>query len=329
MNRYDKLRNIGVLLLCLLLAAVVLYSGFRFLEATVFLEDEEQSSYVSKTIEKDGIKYFPKQDMETMLVIGVDQEGPVQESEYYEDKGMADAVMVVIFDKKEETIEVVSLNRDTMTNVPVIGIDGKSAGTIEAQLAVSYVYGDGMEESCLNTAKAVSDLLYGTQIDHYVAMTMDGIKVLNDAVGGVNVLVTDDFSEVDPSITEGEMTLRGDQALTFIRARKDVGTQLNVSRMERQQVYMKSFFDALQDTVSADASGEFIVNTLEELSPYMVTDCSLTVLSSMMERYGEYELTGMVMPEGKNVRGEEYMEFYLDEDSFGNLVLDTFFAVKE
>ena len=66
MNRYDKLRNIGVLLLCLLLAAVVLYSGFRFLEATVFLEDEEQSSYVSKTIEKDGIKYFPKQDMETM-----------------------------------------------------------------------------------------------------------------------------------------------------------------------------------------------------------------------------------------------------------------------
>ena len=70
------------------------------------------------------------------------------------------------------------------------------------------------------------------------------VKVLNDAVGGVNVLVSDDFSEVDPSIVQGEMILRGDQALTFIRARKDVGTQLNVSRMERQQVYMKSFFNA-------------------------------------------------------------------------------------
>jgi len=330
MSQTEKLKKLSFVLLCLILAAVLVYSGFRFLEATVFTDtDEAEGNRVSKTIEVDDVRYFPKQDMETLLVIGVDREGPAAEQEYYESNGMADALMVVMFDKTAETIEVVSLNRDTMTDVPVIGIDGKPAGTVNAQLAVSYAYGDGMEESCLNTAKAVSELLYGTEIDHYVSMTMDGIRVLNDAVGGVTVRVTDDFSEVDPDIVKGDFTLKGDQALTFIRARKDVGTQLNVSRMERQQVYMEAFFKALQEAAEADQTGDFMINTLEELSPYMVTDCSLTVLSSMIDRYGDYELTDLVIPEGDNVKGEEYMEFYLDGESFEDLVLDTFFAVKE
>jgi len=194
MSQTEKLKKLSFVLLCLILAAVLVYSGFRFLEATVFTDtDEAEGNRVSKTIEVDGVRYFPKQDMETLLVIGVDREGPAAEQEYYESNGMADALMVVMFDKTAETIEVVSLNRDTMTDVPVIGIDGKPAGTVNAQLAVSYAYGDGMEESCLNTAKAVSELLYGTEIDHYVSMTMDGIRVLNDAVGGVTVRVTDDF----------------------------------------------------------------------------------------------------------------------------------------
>ena len=59
--------------------------------------------------------------------------------------------------------------------------------------------------------------------NYYISMNMDAIAILNDAVGGVTVNVTDDFSAVDPSITKGEVTLKGDQALTFIQTRKDVG----------------------------------------------------------------------------------------------------------
>lgn len=330
MNRLNKLKGLGFALVCLLLLAVAVYSGFQFLEATVFFEDEkgESGEYVSKTIERNGVKYFPKQDIETFLIIGVDEDGPMEQREVYEGGGMADALMVAVFDKSQEKVNVISLNRDTMAKIPVRGLDGRPAGSIEGQLALAYAYGDGMQLSCENTVNAVSNLLYGIDIDHYVSMNMDAIKILNDAVGGVSVQVSDDFSAVDPSITMGEMTLKGDQALTYIRARKDVGTQLNISRMERQSEYMKGFFTALRAAIANDDSGEFSVNTFNALAEYMVTDCSATVLSSTLDRYGEYELTEIQSPAGENVKGEEYMEFYLDESDFDALVLDTFFAAK-
>ena len=111
MERTDKLKKLGFVLLALLLAAVLIYSGFRFLEATVFFDEEEVQGEAAdglsggesggrqtKSIEKDGVRYFPKQDMETFLFIGVDQEGPVEAREYYENSGMAAAVMVVMLD---------------------------------------------------------------------------------------------------------------------------------------------------------------------------------------------------------------------------------------
>ena len=328
MNRSDKLKKIGFILLGILLIGVVIYSGFRFLEATVFLDDEKSpSKSPSKTIVVDGVKYFPKQDIETFLIIGVDEDGEMVRRETLENEGMADAIMLAVFNRTDETIDIISLNRDSMTDISVRGLDGRKVDSMNAQLALSYAYGDGMESSCENTIEAVSKMLYGIEIDHFMALNMDAIKVLNDAVDGVTVDVWDDFSAVDPSIYMGRVTLYGDQALTYIRARKDVGDQLNVNRMERQQEYMESFFYALKYYVEMDP--EFAVKHYEDLSKYMVTDCSVTTMSSMLERYGAYELGEIVTPEGENVRGEKYMEFYVDEDSLEDLVLEHFFAEKK
>lgn len=328
MNRSDKLKKIGFILLGILLIGVVIYSGFRFLEATVFLDDEKSpSKSPSKTIVVDGVKYFPKQDIETFLIIGVDEDGEMVRRETLENEGMADAIMLAVFNRTDETIDIISLNRDSMTDISVRGLDGRKVDSMNAQLALSYAYGDGMESSCENTMEAVSKMLYGIEIDHFMALNMDAIKVLNDAVDGVTVDVWDDFSAVDPSIYMGRVTLYGDQALTYIRARKDVGDQLNVNRMERQQEYMESFFYALKYAVEMDP--EFAIKHYEDLTKYMVTDCSVTTMSSMLERYGAYELGEIVTPEGENVRGEKYMEFYVDEDSLQDLVLEHFFAEKK
>ena len=328
MNRSDKLKKIGFILLGILLIGVVIYSGFRFLEATVFLDDEKSpSKSPSKTIVVDGVKYFPKQDIETFLIIGVDEDGEMVRRETLENEGMADAIMLAVFNRTDETIDIISLNRDSMTDISVRGLDGRKVDSMNAQLALSYAYGDGMESSCENTIEAVSKMLYGIEIDHFMALNMDAIKVLNDAVDGVTVDVWDDFSAVDPSIYMGRVTLYGDQALTYIRARKDVGDQLNVNRMERQQEYMESFFYALKYAVEMDS--EFAIKHYEDLTKYMVTDCSVTTMSSMLERYGAYELGEIVTPEGENVRGEKYMEFYVDEDSLEDLVLEHFFAEKK
>ena len=169
-------------------------------------------------------------------------------------------------------------------------------------------------------------LIHGLTVDHYVTMSLDAIPILNDAVGGVRVTVEDDFSAIDPEIKIGEMVLHGQQALTFVQTRKDVGSQMNVSRMDRQKEYMRGFEEALSTAI--EDNGTFVLDTYDAVSPYIVSDCTVNTLSLLVDRFSEYELGEVITPEGENVRGEEYMEFYLDEEKFDELTLRLFYAPK-
>ena len=310
----------------LLLVLVMLYSGLQILESTVFHTGEDTAGFVSKTITRGGVEYFPRQDITVVMVLGIDQYGPVADSEAYSNHGAADMDMLLIFDEANQVCNVLHLNRDTMLEMPVIGLGGRQAGTYYGQLALAHTYGSGLADSCENSRKTISDFLYGIQIDYYVAMHMDAIAILNDAVGGVSVNVRDDFSQVDPTIEKGEMVLFGQQAINFVRTRKDVGDQLNLSRIERQKEYIDGFVAAFKAKQAVNT--EFIVTAYEDVSPYLVTDCSLNAMRGLMERYAEYSVGEVVTPEGENVMGEEYFEFYVDEEKLDELILRLFYAPK-
>ena len=326
MSKKQSAKKIATVCIILILIFVMLYSGLQILESTVLLQEQGQEEQIqSKTIIRDNVAYYPRQDIKTMLVMGIDETGPVVGSEFYTNTGEVDMLALVIFDEKNEKIDVLSLNRDTMLEMPVLGIDGKVAGTRYGQLALSHVYGSGLEDSCENTKKTVSDFLYGITIDYYVSMNMDAIVIMNDAVGGVTVNVTDDFSQADTPIAMGEQKLTGQQALTFVRVRKDVGDQKNVSRMGRHEEYMRGFLTAFRQ---ANEDESFVLNTYEQVEPYIVTDCSAKALSSMLSRYADYELVEVVSPKGENRVGEQYMEFYVDEEALDSLILRLLYAPK-
>lgn len=310
------------LIAVLLLVLAFLYSGTQLLEHTLRRPQTTQQA-VSKTVTVNGVSYFPRQDIDVFLLMGIDRTGPVEASNSYNNDGEADTVILLIFDQTAEEITVLNLNRDAMVEMPVLGVDGRQTGTAFGQLALAHTYGTGMKDSCENLRKAVSDLLGGLSIDQYIAVNMDAIALVNDAVGGVTVTVTDDFGDVLPT---GEVTLLGQQAVDFVRLRKDIGDQMNISRMERQSVYMEAFLSTLKEKLSSD--GSLPVKMYEAVSPYMVTDCSSTVFSSVMERYSDYALREIVTLQGENVRGEEFMEFHLDEDALQKDVLRLFYAPK-
>lgn len=326
MSRHKNAKKIVYLCVILILVLVMVFSGLQILESTVLFDGIATEEAESKTIIRDGIAYYPRQDLTVVMVLGIDQFGPVQDSGSYNNQGDADMVSLVIFDQKNESCTVLCLNRDTMVRMPVLGVGGKEAGSVVQQLALAHTYGSGLSDSCENVRKTVSQFLYGITIDYYMSMNMDAISVLNDAVGGVTVTVTDDFSEVDPTIATGTVTLTGSQAVNFVRTRKNVNDQTNLSRIERQKQYMDGFLSALRDKQSG--STEFIINAYSDVSDYIVTDCSITVLSNLMDRYADYELKDVVSPEGKNVLAEKYFEFYADEEALDSLILELFYAPK-
>jgi LCP family protein required for cell wall assembly len=280
----------------------------------------------SKTITVDGVRYFPRQDITVVLFMGIDRYGSVEDSGFYTNTGAADVDMLVILDETQQKIDLLYLNRDTMLTMPVLGIGGRPAGTYYGQLALAHTYGSGLHDSCENTRQAISDLLCGVKIDYYVSLNMDAIAILNDAVGGVTVEVTEDFSAVDPSITMGKVTLMGQQAINYVRTRKDVGDQLNLTRIERQKDYIRGFTEALKAKQGSDS--DFVLSVYEQVAPYMVTDCSLTVFNTLAGRYATYEMGRILSPEGENVMGEKYFEFHVDQDSLLDLTLELFYAPK-
>lgn len=323
-------KSVVIACLTLVLVLVLLISGLRFMEPTYFDNKEETaapSSVPSKTVTKDNVGYFPRQDITTFLIMGIDEKGPVADSGHHRNNGESDVVMLAIFDEKDQTYTVLALNRDTMVDMPALGIGGKRVGTYYGQLALSHTYGNGIESSCENTRETVSNLLKGAVIDYYVSLNMDAINIVNDAVGGVKVNVVDDFSSIDETIPMGEVVLNSEQAYNYVRARKEIGDELNISRMRRQKEYINGLIEALK--AKMEDSDSFIMNTYTKISPYLVTDCSVNTLSSLFNRFKDYTLKEIVTPEGENVLADRFYEFYLDKEKIEELTLRLFYAEKQ
>ena len=274
-----------------------------------------------------GTAYAKREDLETVLLLGVDKfEGETPEG--YINNQQADFLLLLVMDKQHETCTPIQLNRDTMTQIQFLGVTGEPAGTFTGQLALAHTYGSGEEDSCENTVLAVSNLLYGMEIDHYVSLTMDGVALLNDLVGGVTVEVLDDFSGIDDSLVQGEtVTLQGQQALTYVRSRGGLEDSSNLHRMERQRQYLSALQQQLKAAVQQEDG--FTLDALLQLNEYLVSDCTVDQLSDLGDSLAAYQVNDILTTPGEARKGEEFMEFTVDEDALQQLVMDVFYEPVE
>lgn len=321
---------VAVLLLCLgVIGAVSFWEAGQEKEAMSVQAEIDESARRRREgwVNRDGVWYAPKENQETVLMIGLDKTEPIEASESYNNNAQADFLLLAIFDETKETTTILHINRDTMAEIPVLGVNGQLAGTMTGQLALSHTYGSGLQDSCMNTVNAVSDFLYGIKINHYVAMTMGAVPYINDLVGGVPVTVLDDFSGIDDSLVEGEtITLKGEQALHYVRNRADLEDSSNLNRMKRQQQYLTSMAKQVEKL-----DDDFSVSTQQvaTIAKYIISDCSIDTLSRMAEQFVDYPLQEMQDVQGEAVRGEEFIEFYPDEEKLAEQVLELFYEVRE
>ena len=308
-----------------LAALLFLFSLYKIATVLEFhFEDPVEDGGSSRVIEFDGIKYIPDGNVVSVLLMGIDSAGEVADSESYRNDGLADFICVAAFNLKTKTCTVLHVNRDTVTEMNALGLGGSSVGTVRAQIALAHSYGSGLEDSCINTKSAVSKLLYNIVISNYVSLNMDGIAILNDLAGGVEVTVDEDLTALDPALKKGEtVRLNGSQALKFVRARYAVGNQTNLERMARQKTYMESFYSVFTKQLSDDKIN--MDEVFDKIDPYMVTDCNTGVVSMLSDRLKSFEFKGVVSVSGKIGIGEDGVEFYPDETEFKKTVLDIFY----
>ncbi len=313
-------------LLSLVLCAVLVVSLFNIIKIATDNTKPEENSFTSRVIERNGVKFYPKQDITTLLLIGLDRTGPVTESDNYLNSARADVVMLISFDNTQKTIRVLNLNRDSMIPVQVLGVNGFPAGKSEQQLALAHTYGKGLKDSAENVVTTVSEYLYNLKIDYYASVGMDCIELINDSLGGVEVNVEEDFSAVTPTIPLGKVKLTGAQAVSYIRHRKTIGDGLNATRMVRQEKYFVGLLDAIKSNHKSDKTK--LMSLYEDLSDRMVTNSSIQTFADMLDMFSEYTLDTISTPKGENKIGKEFNEFYVDSADLDRIVLDFFYSEK-
>lgn len=282
-------------------------------------------SNVTPSVYYNGNWYQLSNDVESYLVMGVDRDGEATQANPLDGAGQADMLMVLVVNHAEKIYHVLQINRDTMTDVTVLGMQGDEIGTEKMQIAAAHSYGTGMEDSCENTVKAVSTFLYDVEMDGYAAIQMDAIPLINDWAGGVTVTIKDNFSQVDPSLVMGEtITLTGEQAYTFVRGRFYVGDSTNVSRMARQVEYFNGLASQVHKMMEEDIGS--VAELYQAVTPYMVTDMGSGTVTKLAQKCKGYTNGGVVTIEGESKVGEKFMEFYADEDSVKQAVFSLFYT---
>ncbi len=318
--------------IAVVLAAVVLISA-----ALMFLEMWEKGQsgkgeYFGngKTLTYKGEKYEPKSDIDTLLLLGLDKYEGEDSAESHESGVQTDFLMLFVFDDESKTCEAIQINRDTMAKVNKLSIGGTSVVdtfTKQIALAYNYVADDNEKIRCRNTKDSVEDLLLGVDIDHYLALTMDAVSTANDLAGGVEIEVLGDFAEIDKALIKGEkVTLTGEQALLYVRARKGMEDSSNSARMERQRQYIDALYDQILSRMQSDE--EFITTLAKEINDYVVYDSSNQKMQKIAKKFNDYEFLGIRELDGESKLGEEFMEFYPNEDSVWENVLDLFYVPK-
>lgn len=324
---------LAVLLAVVLLVAVMKNQKHATVQAGQNIEAEADTQELEKWQEGDvsynGRRYRYNTSIDTYLFMGIDRTGTVKEAEDGISGGQSDAMFLLVKDAKAQKLSVVAINRNTMTAIDVYDKDGAYLGQYELQLCLQHGYGDGMRTSCLRTAAAVSRLFYNLPITGYLSLQMEGMPMLNDAVGGVTVEVMDDLENagLGVSLKKGEtVTLSGNEAYVYIRSRDITEFGSASRRLERQQQYLLNFLPKAKQTAAGGESA--VMRVYNSIEDYMVTNIDFVNLVTEARSY-TFDDSCIYSVPGELFMGTEYEEYYVDDDALYEMILEIFYEPVE
>lgn len=272
--------------------------------------------------------------VQTYLFIGTDKSGNEDASGEEYRGSMADALMLVVVDEEEKAYGILQLNRDTITEVPMLLQDGSANASAQMQLCTAHWYGKDKAASCDNTVETVSKMLGGLPIDGYYALKMDAMPLLNHEVGGVTVTLEDDMTKLDPAMKKGAtLTLTDRQAELLMQSRYAMDDDRNTQRMRRQQIFLNAFMKKIKKQNAGDVNAT--VKLYDRLRPYATTDIKMNDLTALLKDMQGYTDKGIITIDGTSKIGEKlhdgkkHWEFYMDEDSLETSMKQLYPLVQE
>lgn len=293
--------------------------------------EEEAAGWKEGWVKYNGQIYAYNEDILTFLVMGIDKNRDVKEVDEGTNGGQADALFLVVLNPHDNSLSVIGINRNTMTDISVYDDNGAYVNTIKAQIAVQHGFGNGVEESCEYQVNAVQHLFYEMPVHGYAAINMSAIGPLTDMVGGVDVVALEDVKSGNSTvIKEGEeVHLEGDLAFAYIHNRdtKEFGSADH--RLECQKQFITMYLQKVKQKTKEDIG--FPISVYQSIAPQTVTSLTvdeMTYLVSIAKDYS-FDENYLYTLKGETKQGDVFEEFYVDETDLFELILKVFYEPVE
>lgn len=325
---------VGILIffLCLIIGLVSAFLILRYLGKQTMLNYDNLNISVPDGVDYEdngrivyykGHTYQFNENIASVLFMGIDNR-ELKENATAGTAGQADALYLFTYNALNGQIKVLSLNRDTMTDIGRYDEGGNYYDTATGQLCLAYAYGDGKTLSAENQVTAVQRLLYNIPINAYYAINLDAIKILNDDIGGVTLTPEYTFG----SFVKGQqITIKGEQAEEFVRHRDTGLLDDNLRRMACQRLYINSFANQIVPAIKQDL--RIPIKLYQHSSDYTVTNIKAPILTYLASSLAtNFSGLNMTTTSGKyiDVPTDASAEFKVKKKKLFETVLDFYYT---
>jgi len=288
MKKWKKV-TLGVLAVLLLLVGGVF--GYFLLTVNKTLSTMHEPIDRDFSEMREAKVQLRKKEPFSVLLIGIDKESGSIE------KGRSDTMIVLTVNPATESMKMVSIPRDTRTEIIGRGMMDK----------INHAHAFGGVEMSIPTVENFLDI----PIDHYVKINMEGFKEIVDSVGGVEVNNNFAFTENGKTFSEGTISLDGDSALTYVRMRKQ-DPRGDFGRADRQKQVVQAVINK-----SASFSGiTKLDNLLGAIGENVKTDLESMEMVTIQQNYSaaRHKMeTIQITGSGATIDGIYYLQIAEDE----------------
>ena len=175
------------------------------------------------------------------------------------ERGRSDVLQLLHISGDRKNVFLMSIPRDSYVEIPGHG---------KAKINAAYSWGGAP------LTIETMELLLDVPMDHTVLIDFEGFKNVIDTMGGVTVVNREASTSGDFNFPEGEITLNGEEALVFVRERKNLSNG-DFGRAERQRDVIKAVLGKLASSGVLGDPGRFR-ESVTELGKNFTVDAGLT-----------------------------------------------------
>lgn len=206
------------------------------------------------------------------------------------DVGRSDTIMVATVNPQKKETLLVSIPRDTYTEIIGKQFEDK----------INHAYAFGGAAMAMDTTENLLDI----PINYYIWLNMKGMADLVDVLGGVTVKNSIEFTHGDFNYTLGDLSMNGPEALHYTRMRKE-DPRGDYGRQDRQRLVLQAMSKKLLN-MSSVTKYQSILNVLGE---NMRTNLTIEEMRELERQYRPALVTikqDFIQGEGAMIDGGSY-----------------------